>query len=46
MDFELSEEAKMIQEMAREFAQKEIIPIAPEIDESGEFPLKTIKKMG
>lgn len=46
MDFELSEEAKMIQEMARDFAQKEILPIAAEIDITGEFPLKTVKKMG
>jgi alkylation response protein AidB-like acyl-CoA dehydrogenase len=46
MDFELSEEAKMIQEMARDFAQKEIVPIAPEIDKTGEFPSATVKKMG
>lgn len=46
MDFELTEEAKMIQEMARDFAQKEIAPIAAEIDKTGEFPLKTVKKMG
>ena len=32
MDFELSEEAKMIQQMAKEFAEKEILPIAAEID--------------
>ena len=30
----------------RKFAQKEIVPIAAEFDESGEFPLDTIKKMG
>ena len=46
MDFELSEEAKMIQQMAREFAEKELLPIAAEIDKTGEFPLKTVKKMG
>lgn len=46
MDFELSEEAKMIQQMAREFAEKEILPIAAGIDISGEFPSKTVKKMG
>ena len=28
------------------FAQKEIVPIAPEFDESGEFPLETVRKMG
>ncbi|RPI85537.1 MAG: acyl-CoA dehydrogenase [Chloroflexi bacterium] len=36
----------MIQDAARDFAQKEIAPIAAEFDESGDFPSKTIKKMG
>lgn len=36
----------MIQQTARDFAQKEIAPIAAEFDESGEFPMETIKKMG
>src|SRR6185295_3972876 len=35
-----------LQQIVRNFAQKEIIPIAAEFDESGEFPLDTIKKMG
>ena len=44
--FPLSEEHKMIRDAARDFAQKEIVPIAAEFDESGEFPHATIKKMG
>jgi alkylation response protein AidB-like acyl-CoA dehydrogenase len=36
----------MIEQAARDFAQKEIVPIATEFDESGEFPLENIKKMG
>src|SRR5512141_2562624 len=36
----------MIRDAARDFAQKEIVPIAAEFDESGEFPHATIKKMG
>lgn len=44
--FPLSEEHEMIRQTAREFAQKEIAPIAAEFDESGEFPYETIKKMG
>jgi alkylation response protein AidB-like acyl-CoA dehydrogenase len=36
----------MIRQAARDFAQKEIAPIAAEFDESGEFPYKTVKKMG
>jgi alkylation response protein AidB-like acyl-CoA dehydrogenase len=46
MDFEFTDEQRMIQEMARDFAQKELAPIAARIDESGEFPFATVKKMG
>ena len=42
----LSDEHKMIRDAARDFAQNEIAPIAAEFDESGEFPMATIKKMG
>ena len=44
--FSLSDEHKMIRDAARDFAQKEIVPVAAEFDESGEFPYETIKKMG
>jgi alkylation response protein AidB-like acyl-CoA dehydrogenase len=44
--FPLSDEHKMIREAARDFAQKEIMPIAAQFDESGEFPTATIKMMG
>ena len=44
--FPLSEEHQMIRQAARDFAQNEIAPIAAEFDESGEFPSKTVKKMG
>ncbi|MBI3739180.1 MAG: acyl-CoA dehydrogenase family protein, partial [Chloroflexi bacterium] len=44
--FPLSDEHKMIRDAARDFAQKEIAPIAAQFDESGEFPQETIKKMG
>jgi len=46
MDFNLSEEHRMIQDMARDFAQTEIGPIAAHYDETGEFPHDTIMKMG
>jgi alkylation response protein AidB-like acyl-CoA dehydrogenase len=42
----LTEEHEMIQQAARDFAQNEIAPVAAEFDETGEFPLKNIKKMG
>ena len=44
--FPLNEEHESIRQTARNFAQKEIAPVAAEFDESGEFPSKTIKKMG
>src|SRR5215216_5039230 len=44
--FSLSEEHKMIRDAARDFAQNEIVPVAPGLDESGEFPHATITKMG
>lgn len=46
MDLQLSDEHRMIRDMAREFAQAEIAPIAAEHDESGTFPRETITKMG
>ncbi|MCL4869900.1 MAG: acyl-CoA dehydrogenase family protein [Anaerolineae bacterium] len=42
----ITEEHQMIQQAAREFAQNEIAPIAAAHDESGEFPINTIRKMG
>ncbi len=44
--FPLTDEHESIRQTARTFAQKEIAPIAAEFDESGEFPVKTIRKMG
>lgn len=44
--YQLSNEHKMLRDAARDFAQKEIAPIAAEYDESGEFPHETVKKMG
>ena len=43
---DLSPDHLMIRDAAREFAQNEIAPIAAHFDETGEFPLETIKKMG
>lgn len=46
MDFELSEEQKLIKQTVREFAEKEIKPLAKELDEKAEFSLELTKKMG
>lgn len=46
MDFELTEEQRLFQETARQFADKEIAPIATQVDERAEFPHATIRKLG
>jgi butyryl-CoA dehydrogenase len=45
MDFRATREQDMIRSMVSEFADKEIKPVASEIDESGEFPWENIWKM-
>jgi butyryl-CoA dehydrogenase len=45
MQLELNEQQKMIQKMVREFAEKEVAPIAAELDEKEEYPTKTLEKM-
>ncbi len=42
----MTEEHRMLQQAAREFAQKEIAPRAAEYDESGAFPIDNVRKMG
>jgi len=46
MDFNLSEQEKMLQKAAKEFAAKQVKPRAAEIDSSGEFPFDLAKEMG
>jgi butyryl-CoA dehydrogenase len=45
MKLELNEQQKMIRNMVREFAEKEVAPLAAELDKSGEYPTKTLEKM-
>ena len=45
MQFELNSEQKAYQQMAREFADKEITPYARELDENEEFPWEILKKL-
>ena len=45
MDFELNEEQKMLRTMVRDFADKELEPIAAQIDEEATFPADSVKKM-
>src|SRR5699024_8007678 len=46
MNFDLTEEQKMIQTMVRDFAENVIKPRAIEIDETGEFPKDIFAQMG
>ena len=46
MDLRLTEEQEMVRRMARDFAQREVAPIAAELDEKGEVPFENIRKMG
>ena len=45
MDFSLTEDQQMFQRMVREFAQKELEPIAAQLDEEERFPVESYKKM-
>ena len=42
--YELTDDLKMLRDLARDFAQKEIMPKAAEYDESGEWPWEIFKK--
>ena len=46
MDFHLSKEQLMLRKMYRDFAENEVKPLAEEVDETEEFPMETVKKMG
>lgn len=45
MVFDLTEEQRMIQDTAREFARKEVLPKAAELDENSRFPEELIRQM-
>jgi butyryl-CoA dehydrogenase len=45
MDFELAEEHRLLQRMVRDFVEKEVMPRARQVDESGEFPWETLRAM-
>jgi alkylation response protein AidB-like acyl-CoA dehydrogenase len=45
LSFELTENQKMVQQLARNFAEKEIKPVIAKFDESQEFPHDIVKNM-
>jgi alkylation response protein AidB-like acyl-CoA dehydrogenase len=46
MNFDLTDDQRMIRDLARDFAEGELAPIAEAIDASGDFPFDTVHKMG
>jgi butyryl-CoA dehydrogenase len=46
MDFTLSKEHEMARTLFRDFAEKEVKPLAQEVDETERFPEETVKKIG
>lgn len=44
IDFSMTDEQKALQELARDFAQKEIAPVAQEHDRTGAFPFDLFKQ--
>ena len=46
MDFSLSMEQEILRNSVRQFAEKEIKPVARELDEKEEFSYETMRKMG
>jgi len=46
MDFHFNEEQHMMRRMVRDFAEKEIAPFIPVMEETEQFPRHIVKKMG
>lgn len=46
MNFELSDEQRLIQRTVREFAAREVAPVAEELDREKRFPYEIVAKMG
>lgn len=46
MDFEFTSEQKMLREMVRDFARKEVLPEIDRMEKADRFPREVIQKMG
>jgi len=46
VDFDLSDEQRLLQSTVREFARQEIAPVAEELDRTKSFPYEIVAKMG
>jgi butyryl-CoA dehydrogenase len=45
MNFSLTKEQELFQQMIRDFAENEVKPLAAEVDEQERFPIETVEKM-
>jgi short/branched chain acyl-CoA dehydrogenase len=45
MDFDLSDEQRLLRDTVRDFARQEIAPVAEELDRTKSFPYELVKKM-
>src|ERR671939_96220 len=46
MDFDLSDDHRLIQRTVREFARQEVAPVAEELDRTKSFPYEIVAKLG
>ena len=46
MDFTLSKQHEMVRKLFKDFAENEVKPLAQEVDETEQFPLENVQKMG
>ncbi|MCK4367080.1 MAG: acyl-CoA dehydrogenase family protein, partial [Thermoplasmata archaeon] len=46
MDFDLTDEQKMLKKTVRDFAEKEIKPTRADYDEKAEYPIEILRRLG
>src|SRR3954470_9167840 len=46
MDFDLSDDHRLIQRTVRDFAVNEVAPVAEELDRNKQFPYEIVRKLG
>jgi short/branched chain acyl-CoA dehydrogenase len=46
MDFDLTDEQRLLRDTVREFARQEVAPVAEELDRTKSFPYELVAKMG
>ena len=46
MDFELTAEQRLLRDTVRDFARREVAPVAEELDREKRFPYRIVEEMG